>query len=85
MAFVLRRALFPASFAAMAAAQPDAVARELALALERDVEDLLRIRKTDDTPAKYSVADAIMIVKQCSVRNAAKEFRRLRERYGGGM
>ena len=43
-----------------------------------------RIRKTDDTPAKYSVIDVIMLVKGCTAQDAARNFRRLRELHGDG-
>ena len=62
----------------------EAARSELAAVLGRNVDDMPRIRKTDDVPTKYSVIDVIMLVKGSSAENAAREFRLLCERYGDG-
>ncbi len=59
--------------------------RELAEVLGRDTDDMPRIRKTDDAPAKYSVLEMIMLVKDCTLATAFEEFDRLREHYGDGL
>jgi hypothetical protein len=61
---------------------PDAAAQELAAVLGRDAANFPRIRKTDDAPPKYSVIDVVILVKGCNSDDAAKDFKRLRERYG---
>ena len=64
---------------------PSAAAQqELAAVLGRDSADFPLIRKTKDTPPKYSVYDVVMLIKECNAEHAAQEFRRLRERYGDG-
>ena len=64
---------------------PSAAAQqELAAVLGRDSAEFPLIRKTKDTPPKYSVYDVIMLIKECNAMHAAQEFRRLRERYGDG-
>ena len=64
---------------------PNETARsELAALLGRDAGDLPSIRKTEDTPANYSIYDVIALIKGCSVQHASQEFDRLRERYGDG-
>ena len=64
---------------------PNGTARSaLAALLGRDAGDLPSIRKTEDTPANYSIYDVIALIKGCSVQHASQEFDRLRERYGDG-
>ena len=55
----------------------------MAALLGRDAEDLpCIIRKTGETPPKYSVVDVVVLVKKCTAQDAAKDFRRLQQRYG---
>ena len=63
---------------AMAASSGDDVPTQLAALLSREI---LRIRKTDETPPRVSIIDVVMAVTGGSQHDAARSLRRLSDQY----
>ena len=63
---------------AMAASSGDDVPTQLAALLGREI---FRIRKTDQTPPRVSIIDAVMFSSGGSQHDAARSLRRLSDQY----